>query len=1096
MTEGICTAAADIKPAGQRHIAAMKTPRTPTLLQSSTILFTLIVMAAVLWQLAIAQRTPASTSAAPSKLSPSLKGAAENPAASNQLVTVRLLLTRTSLLKELPTSAAKLLTTTKGTTAARLAAQRVPAKKNAAEEVAASIAEASRNKAIPLINEAARGGVLQSARLQRQVARLGGRIISASPLPNQIVARVPAAALVPLAKNPEVANIAPAALPQPMNAPIDGSPVWQANGFTGQGSSADGKGSPDVVVFDLGIRTTHDAFKSRLPGDCSTCNATGPSRITSPVVRSDFSGDKHANTIAAEIAATSLDHPGTTGMAYGIDKLYDNFEAYNPYLWDLGITTPRPLQFPTNMPASDPGLGGGNDLPEVINYSAGIYEDTVDYDPNWSLYFDALESRFGILNTVSTGNCGHANNGYDGCLTAAHRVSNPSTAFNVLSVAGLQTSTTYPDTSGFAPWSENAPGPTWGGRKKPDLIAYPGGTAGTPSAIDDHAYAGGMLPGTSFAAPVAASGALLLASAGVYLPTAQKAIMINTTTPVQGQTYWTPLSGWGALNLESAFYQRGNYVNSSVTGAGPNSARFFSVSSSNAGDRTTLVWNRRTDVDSVSSPTNSQILGPTYYNLTDLDLSQISPSDPSGLTVTSTGGSDAADTVDTDQVVSAANPMPGNGTDGGDNVEQIRSTAAGSQIIKVKAKSAVDGAASEPFSLASADPISALATPIPNVSVSPNVSVAGLSQSVTVTATISNPSADLPLSGASATLDLPSGTSLQSGANPRPLATLAPSSSTIITWTVQGTTSGSKAFTVETSGTAYGETFAGNGSASVTVDGTPPEVTLTPAPTYSTTANPAFSWSATDTDATVATYDIDTAIGSGPWTTLLSGTTSTNVTAGADEGEVLHLRVRATDTLGNTSDWGETATTVDADPPTITFGSPASPAHGTLHVPVTYGNVGAPITAALYNFSHAGSTPDQSLVGATPAIINYGRQPFVATLTISLTDGAGRVITRAAQFTIPSRYVNASLKLQRPRVKRRRASFTGSLNRNASRWVTLLIQRTGRKGTRRVTRRLTLRSGRYKAEVRLKPGNYRASVSYPGDGHVLSDVSARRFSVR
>ena len=51
--------------------------------------------------------------------------------------------------------------------------------------------------------------------------------------------------------------------------PIDGSAIWWANGFTGQGTSADGNGSPDAVVFDTGLRTTHDAFKTRLPGDCA-----------------------------------------------------------------------------------------------------------------------------------------------------------------------------------------------------------------------------------------------------------------------------------------------------------------------------------------------------------------------------------------------------------------------------------------------------------------------------------------------------------------------------------------------------------------------------------------------------------------------------------------------------------------------------------------------------------------------------------------------------------------------------------------------------------------------------------------------------------
>ena len=117
-------------------------------------------------------------------------------------------------------------------------------------------------------------------------------------------------------------------------------------------------------------------------------------------------------------------------------------------------------------------------------------------------------------------------------------------------------------------------------------------------------------------------------------------------------------------------------------------------------DRATLVWNRRTNLDNVANPDNGQITNPSYYNLTDLDLTQF---DPGTLAVTSTGGSDAADTVDTDQTITAANPMPGNGSDGGDNIEQIRSTGTGTQILKVKSLTAVDGATSEPFSIAAAE---------------------------------------------------------------------------------------------------------------------------------------------------------------------------------------------------------------------------------------------------------------------------------------------------------------------------------------------------------------------------------------------------------
>ena len=46
--------------------------------------------------------------------------------------------------------------------------------------------------------------------------------------------------------------------------------------------------------------------------------------------------------------------------------------------------------------------------------------------------------------------------------------------------------------------------------------------------------------------------------------------------------------------------------------------------------------------------------------------------------------------------------MPGDGTDGGDNVEQISSTGTGTQILKVKSVTSIDGASSEPYSIAAA----------------------------------------------------------------------------------------------------------------------------------------------------------------------------------------------------------------------------------------------------------------------------------------------------------------------------------------------------------------------------------------------------------
>ncbi|MBI2690687.1 MAG: hypothetical protein HYX29_01890 [Solirubrobacterales bacterium] len=1052
-----------------------------------TVAFALAVGILVLLQ--VSRSAPAAAApTAPALSSPK----SINAARGTVLVTV--LLKSNSLTTDLPKKATDLLTTTKGSTAARLAAQRNPFKRSESEAVAASIAENSRNAAIPMIRRAAAPGIKASELVQRKIRRLGGRVISASPIPNQIVARTPSSALPVIKRDPRVARIAAARLPVSLAAPLDGSAVWWTNGFTGQGPSLDGNGSPDAVVFDTGIRTTHDVFKSRLPGDCSTCLGSGPSRIVSPVIRNDFSGSKHANTIAAQIAGTaftpSMNPAGQVGMAYGIDKLYDNYQATNPYLWDLGINV-----------GSDTGLGGNTDLPEVINYSAGLYQNTVDLDPAWN-YFDALESRFGILNTVSGGNCGIADPFYTNCGTGPHRVGTPGVNYNVLTMGGQDITANPADTSTYAPWPNSSPGPTWGGRKKPDLIGPVNGTAGTPSAIDDNTTTS-FGYGTSFAAPVAAAGALLLASSGVYLPTAQKAIMVNSARPVQGQTYWTPRTGWGAINMDAAYYDRGNYVNSNVSGSGPNSARFFQVTGVANGDRATLVWNRRTNIDDLPNPTNGQISNPGYYALTNLDLTQF---DPGTLAVTSSGGSDAADTVDTeggdpDPVQAASNatsdnPMPGNGTDGGDNIEQIRSNATGTQILKVKSLSAVDGAVSEPFSIAASGPITALSTPIPEVTLATAPTTTGLVQDFTVTATVQNPSDDLPLDAAEVQLNDPVGTQIQSGDNPQPLGTIAPSGTAVATWTVQATSAGAKSFTATATGTSNDEDFSGEGEATINVDSTPPSVTVAPPPTYTSITSPTFNWTATDSESPVAGYDVDAAIDQGSWVAQLTNSSQTILTLTGAEGQLIRVRVRATDDLGNTSAWTEVSTTIDAIPPVVTFGTPDTSVRGTIRVPVFLTNAGSPVTGRFTFADTAGGRTGVVANGQYVTYKNITSKQIIANLRATATDALGRSASFSQDYSVQTRLAPNGMRVLSLSRVGSYVKITGSTQKTYNGKVTFSSKRIGKKGTKKASKRVTVKKGRFSIKIRVAKGRYNFTVSASATSKYAEASISKKLTVK
>src|SRR5215208_8308455 len=95
-----------------------------------------------------------------------------------------------------------------------------------------------------------------------------------------------------------------------------------------------------------------------------------------------------------------------------------------------------------------------------------------------------------------------------------------------------------------------------------------------------HGLWSGATQGTSFASPLGAGAAALLAGSGLTDPNMQKAVLINsarqgraTAGDAMGtQSGWQPDWGWGALNLNAALQERTNGVGSSVPGG---SARFF-----------------------------------------------------------------------------------------------------------------------------------------------------------------------------------------------------------------------------------------------------------------------------------------------------------------------------------------------------------------------------------------------------------------------------------------------------------------------------------------------------------------------------------------
>jgi large repetitive protein len=104
------------------------------------------------------------------------------------------------------------------------------------------------------------------------------------------------------------------------------------------------------------------------------------------------------------------------------------------------------------------------------------------------------------------------------------------------------------------------------------------------------------------------------------------------------------------------------------------------------------------------------------------------------------------------------------------------------------------------------------------------------------------------------------------------------------------------------------------------VDLTPPTAAMTPLDAYQNTLTFTVAWSASDAFTSVASYDVQVDAGSG-WADWLAGTALTTSDYTGVEAGTYAFRVRATDAVGNVSDWSApVSTTLDTVAPLATMG--------------------------------------------------------------------------------------------------------------------------------------------------------------------------------
>ncbi|KTD55582.1 subtilisin-like serine protease [Legionella santicrucis] len=349
---------------------------------------------------------------------------------------------------------------------------------------------------------------------------------------------------------------------------------WWAHGYTGQ------KGV--IGIIDTGVDPLHSALSNKrliVRQDAGSGYSNHINGVKEP----------HATGVACIYAST---HEKYKGIAYGASTIISGL---------AGEETADPASILLTMETLNWMLNRSEVKPTLINYSMG--NGRLDLNcpscPEWSglaKVIDYVVNTKKILWVKSAGNAGYVEATpqfpYASTLTV------PGDNYNGLTIANINTLVIEnnmvvktADREKHRIRNTSSRGPTPFGRRKPDLTA-PGHDTMT-CAPDPKVY-GFIYPntmnykdgyrlmgGTSSAAPHVGASALLLQDAGIQNPMAIKALLINSAdtwtdagtadsnhSKIMGSA-WNRTYGWGYLNMEKAFQQRNNIVESELTVENP-----------------------------------------------------------------------------------------------------------------------------------------------------------------------------------------------------------------------------------------------------------------------------------------------------------------------------------------------------------------------------------------------------------------------------------------------------------------------------------------------------------------------------------------------
>ncbi len=591
--------------------------------------------------------------------------------------------------------------------------------------------------------------------VEHAIGAHGGRVVYSLRAIDTVVAEISEDQLAALRARSDVASVD---IDEPRQAQIEIAAqsllvptFWNAN-YRG--------GSVDVAVIDTGLYAQHGAFASKASSIVSGVFHQSAQTMSNywdvPTDPDDFAG--HGTFVAGVVFSQGdTANPTRRGMAYGLDKFYNIKAGY--------------LTYPSGGSSLLSDLMAGVDWallsadpPEVFNYSYGARVTTDD--DLYTQFWDGVVDTYAKTATISAGNSG------------PNSVGSPGMAYNILSVANvnnLNTATRFDDSIS----TSSSGGPTPGGRKKPDLAA-PGTSLLMPSNFGPALWS--RATGTSFSSPAVAGVAALLIDTGVSDPRAVKAVLINSADLAAGSAGWDSRWGWGYVNADRAFNQRGDVTLVSMTAPGGSTPVRFFERTATASTKATAVWHRHVSYHTGGSPTA------TALNNVDLRLYS---RDTGDLRTTSTS------TID--------------------NVEQVSDSNVEGAVLTMTSATPFGGG-SETVALAHSGGFVARSGPSVSVTLSANTNVTPAS-TFAVTGVVSN-SGDMRSHGYEVTLSLPSGFTLVQGTLKRTLGSLDASGQSTVSWSVRApavsATSGS--LSASALSTAYG--FSWQASAQRTVSTT------------------------------------------------------------------------------------------------------------------------------------------------------------------------------------------------------------------------------------------------------------------------------------